>query len=428
MADVQGLSELERTVLDHIDEAALVAHLVDLVRVPSITGTSAESDLQDLSARHLDQLGFDLDVWSLDLEALRADPEFPGSEAPRSEGVGVVATTPGGGTPALVLQGHVDVVPIGDLDKWEGSDPFSALIRGRVLHGRGACDMKAGLAANVAVARALAAARVQLERPLALHCVVSEEDGGLGAFATLRRGHTGDAAVLTEPTTGRIVTANAGALTFRVEIDGLAAHGSARLSGVSAFDAFVPVNAALRELEAVRNRDPDPLFADNPLPYGLSIGTVHCGDWASSVPDKLTAEGRLGVRLDEDPAEARRQFEHAVADAASRDPWLRDHPPTVTWSGGQFASGRLDPSEPLIGEMGRSVADVTAGPVPAVAAGPYGSDLRLYLGIGGIPTLHYGPGDVLMAHAPREQVGLDEVLRVTQALVVLAMRRCGAHR
>ena len=270
--------------------------------------------------------------------------------------------------------------------------------------------------------------RVQLERPLALHCVVSEEDGGLGAFATLRRGHTGDAAVLTEPTTGTIITANAGALTFRVEIDGLAAHGSARLSGVSAFDAFVPINAALRDLEASRNRDPDPLFADNPLPYGLSIGTVHCGDWASSVPDKLTAEGRLGVRLDEDPAEARRQFEHAVAEAASRDPWLRDHPPTVTWPGGQFASGRLDPSEPLIGEMGRSVADVTGGPVPAAAAGPYGSDLRLYLGVGGIPTLHYGPGDVRMAHAPREQVDLDEVLRVTQALVVLAMRRCGAHR
>ena len=238
-----------------------------------------------------------------------------------------------------MLQGHVDVVPVGDLANWPGAQPFSARIEHGVLHGRGACDMKAGLAVNLAVARALHRSGVRTERRLALHSVVSEEDGGLGAFATLRRGHRGEVAVITEPTSGRLVTANAGALTFRIEVAGRAAHGSTRHEGVSALDAFWPVHLALRDLEARRNADRHPLFGDNPLPYGISVGTVSAGDWASSVPDLLVAEGRMGVRLGEEPELARAAFEDAVAAAAAADPWLRDHTPRVTWPGGQFASG-----------------------------------------------------------------------------------------
>ena len=84
-----------------------------------------------------------------------------------------------------MLQAHVDVVPTGDLDKWVDRDPFSGAVHDGIVHGRGACDMKAGAAANLAVAHALVASGVALERPFALHSVVSEEDGGLGAFATM---------------------------------------------------------------------------------------------------------------------------------------------------------------------------------------------------------------------------------------------------
>ena len=156
----------------------------------------------------------------------------------------------------------------------------------------------------------------------------------------MRRGHTGDGAVISEPTSGRIVTANAGALTFRLRIHGRSAHGSSRLDGTSAFDAFWPLNVAIKQLEARRNADPDPLFAGVAMPYGISIGVVRAGDWASSVPDLMVAEGRLGVQLDEDPAHARAEFEQALAEAQERDAWLRDHPVDVTWPGGQFAPGR----------------------------------------------------------------------------------------
>jgi acetylornithine deacetylase len=423
---VTGLSDREARVVAALDEQALVDHLVGLVRLPSVTGTAEESELQHRTAQEYAAWGLDVDNWRLDLDALRADERFPGSEAERVEGHGMVATT-GPGRPALVLQGHVDVVPTGDLAKWEDAAPWSAAIRGAGagwLHGRGACDMKAGVAANAAVVRTLVTEGVVLQRPLAVHTVVSEEDGGLGAFATLARGHTGDACVIAEPTSGRLITANAGALTFRIEVDGLAAHGSTRLAGHSAFDAFLPVHAALRDLERARNQVVDPLFGSLDLPYGLSIGIVRTGDWASSVPDRLVAEGRLGVILGEEMAVARAALEAAVTAAAGRDPWLRDHPPTVTWPGGQFASGRLADDDPLIAQVADAAEDVH-GRRPNPAAGPYGSDLRLMLGIGGIPTLQYGPGAAEDAHAPRERVSIEETLGVARSLLVLTLRRCG---
>jgi acetylornithine deacetylase len=378
----------ERAVLDHLDEEALVESLRALVRIPSVGGTDAEVDVQEAAADLLRELGADVDRWDIDLDALAADPEFPGDAA-----------------------------------TWRGTDPFAAELRGGAVIGRGACDMKAGAAANLAVLRTLQRAGVRLERPLAVHCVVGEEDGGLGAFATLRRGHVGDAAVITEPTSAQVIAATAGALTFRIEVAGRSAHGSLRREGVSAFEAFLPIHAALMDLEAERNREPDPAFVSD-LPYALSFGIVSAGEWSSSVPDRLVAEGRYGVQIREDPREARARFEAVVGEVAARDPWLREHAPVVTWPGGQFASGWTDSADPLLADLSAAVV-ASGGPAPERAAGVYGSDLRLYTGIGGMPTVHYGPGRAEDAHAPLESVQVDEVVRVTRALVVLAVRRCG---
>jgi acetylornithine deacetylase len=423
MSSADALTPAERSVLDHLDEHALVESLMELVRIPSMGGTDAEIEVQEHAAAMLRDLDTDVDRWDIDLTELAEDPWFPGVEVAREQAVGVVGTTAGEGMPALVLQGHLDVVPPGDPDNWLGANPFSAEIRDGAMYGRGACDMKAGVAANLAALRTVQAAGVRLERPLSLHCVVGEEDGGLGAFATLRRGHIGEAAVITEPTSAQIITATAGALTFRIEVAGRSAHGSMRREGVSAFEAFLPIHAALLELEADRNHDPDPLFVGE-VPYALSVGMISAGEWSSNVPDRLVAEGRFGVQIGEDPRLARARFEDVVTEVALKDPWLHDNRPVVTWPGGQFASGSTDSDHPLVGEMSTAVA-ATGGTHPPLAAGVYGSDLRLYTGIGGIPTLHYGPGAIADAHSPLEKVDLDQLVQVTRALVVLTLRRCG---
>ena len=191
--------------------------------------------------------------------------------------------------------------------------------------------------------------------------MVGEEDGGLGAWATLQRGHRGDVCVIPEPTAQAIVTANAGALTFRLEVAGRAAHAAIRDQGVSAVEVFADVHAELREFEAERQKDADPRFGDAPYPYGLSIGRVQAGDWASSVPDKLIAEGRYGVRLGEPVAVAQAAFEERLAAICAGHPWLAEHPVRITWTGGAFASGELPAGHPLLPTVREAVADAGGG-------------------------------------------------------------------
>jgi acetylornithine deacetylase len=414
------LSVLEKFVIDAIDPDAIVADLTSLVAIPSVGGSTAEVVVQRWCAERLASLGGDVDLWKLDLPELRAADGYPGEEVVRNNALGCVATFGAGNSP-LIFAGHTDVVPSGDVRAWS-SDPWRLRRDRDRFVGRGACDMKGGLAAVFGALAALRASGTTTPS-VAVHCVIGEEDGGLGTFATLERGHGGRACVLAEPTGRRAVTANAGSLTFHLEVPGLAAHGSVRTLGVSALDAAAPVLAALRQLEARRNRDVDAVVSHLDLAYPLSIGVVRAGDWASTVPDLLVAEGRYGVRLGESVEHARADLEAAVTAASVSDPWLSEHPARVTWPGGVFAPGRLPEGHPLLDEVQAACADAADWKVEATGA-PYGSDLRLYAAAG-IPTLQLGPGEVAAAHSADEYVPLADMVECAQAYAVLALRLGG---
>ncbi len=439
------LSEVERAVLAAIDDVRIVEELRELVRIPSVDGTAGESEAQAWCAQKLRDLGLTVDHWQINLPEITAAPDFPGMEVARTEAWGVVGQTvaseEGGAIaqgssdvrqlPGLILNGHVDVVPAGDVAMWPDQDPFSARVGDGIMWGRGTCDMKGGIAAILGATAAIVAAGIRLRKPLAVHTVVGEEDGGLGTFATLMRGHTGEACLIAEPTAGTVIPANSGSLTFRLEIPGLATHGSTRTRGVSAIEKFELIHAALRALEHDRNRDPHPLLQHLDLANPLSVGTIRSGDWASTVPDVLVAEGRYGVRLGESVEAARAAFEEAIAEAAAKDDWLRDHPVKITWPGGIFASGLLPDGNPLLPGTIQAITDATTSAQPdrgvsgrpEVKGGPYGSDLRQYAAAG-IPTIQYGPGDVRYAHATDEHVPLAHVLHCARTYALLALRRC----
>jgi len=413
-------------VIDGVDGPGLVGAVERLVAVPSLGGTDAELDAQDQVAREWATMGLEVDSWDIDVAAMQAEADFPGMEVERSSARGVIARIPGTGHgPTLLLLGHTDVVPPGDLGAWS-SDPFRPEIRGDALIGRGACDMKAGTAAITYAARALLASGTRLAGDVILAAVSGEEDGGLGTYAMLKRGITADACILPEPTSLDLVPANGGALTFRLRIHGRATHASRRTEGVSAVEKLVPVLEELRRLEARRNEDVDPLMQRWPIAYPLSIGTIHSGDWASTVPDLLIAEGRLGVALGETPAQARADLERSLASLCDADPWFAEHPVEVEWWGGQFASGRTDPEHPLVRGLGATAGRVL-GRSPEVYAAPYGSDLRLLVGAG-IPTVHFGPGESAAAHAPAEWVDLRETVACAQILATYAVDFCNTEQ
>jgi len=416
-------------VLESVDALAtqMLAETAELIRIPSVSGSDAENEAQAAFARRLVASGYDVDHWQLDLDELAAHPDFPGTEVDRREAWGLVGRLPGSDdSPTLMLNGHIDVVPIGDPDAWK-DPPFAADVRNGQLLGRGSCDMKAGLVASLWAMEALRTAGVTLRGDVVLASVQGEEDGGLGTFGLLQRGWRADACVIAEPTELDIIPANSGSLTFRLRVRGLATHAARRTEGVSVIEKFWPVWTALGELERQRHAVVDPLMARWPLAHPLSIGMISAGDWVSSVPDLLVADGRLGVALGEEVDDAKRSLEEAVAGACDRDPWLRDHPVEVEWWGGQFASGQLHGESDLTDRVHAAHVTSTKGArrEQEVHGAPYGSDLRLLTLLGGIPTVQYGPGDVRLAHGPRESVPLDDIITTARTLAVLALDICG---
>jgi len=293
------------------------------------------------------------------------------------------------------------------------------------MYGRGAADMKGGLSCGIYAAKALLDAGIRLNGRLLVESVIGEEDGGIGTLATLLRGHRADAAIIMEPTRLAVIPAQAGALNFRLTVKGLSAHGCVRDEGVSAVEKFQPIFSGLRTFELRRNKgNSDPLFANYALPYPISIGTVSAGDWASTVPEQLVCEGRYGVRLDEDLGTARQQFEETLAQIASEDPWLADHPPEIEWWGGQFAPAETPRDHAILESVSGVIRELT-GSSPLVEGVPYGADMRLLVNEGRIPTILFGPGDVRQSHRPDEFVPLDDLLLATRALTLTAMRYCG---
>ena len=225
--------------------------------------------------------------------------------------------------------------------------------------------------------------------------VPSEEDGGAGMLAAIRAGFVADAAVITEPTRLEIVTVQAGAITFRLAVPGRAAHASVRREGVSALEKLEVLHAALRADEAARNAaETRPEMRALGLPYPTIIGTVRGGDWASTVPDLVVAEGRYGVRAGQVAEEAADELRTVIAAACAADPWLRDHPATLTVAGGRFSSAEIAgrPSAaagPCRGRRGRPrpAAPVRGRPVRVrhAAPGPAGRDAHGHVRAGRRP-------------------------------------------
>lgn len=421
-----SLSPAEEAVVAAVAEGPLLDLLAELVALPTVS--AQEEAGQRALADRLDAAGLRTETWTIDVPALQQHPAFS-AEFDRVDPLGVIGRLGRGEGPTLLLDGHIDVVPAGIESDWS-SPPFTATRRDGRIVGRGTCDMKGGLAAAVIALEAIRSVGVDLAGTALLAGVVGEEDGGSGTLALLQHlqqeGTTADGCVIMEPTGLAVVPATAGALSWRITVRGQSAHGCLREEGVSAIERFSVVHQAVLDLERRRNdRTPDPLFAWLDRPYAICGGRIEGGDWPSSECDWLTWEGRYGVAPGEDLDRATEELEQAVVDACADDPWLAAHPATVEWWGGQFLPGATAPSAPIVTTAVGAAAAVT-GREPEVKGMPYGCDLGLTVGVGGIPTVVYGPGDIRDAHRPDESVAVADLLTAARAIAVTTLRFCGS--
>ncbi len=415
------LREAERRAVDAVDASWTADVVGQLVRVPSITGD--EGAVQDVVATLLAEAGATVERLEVDPATARADPDWPGDEMPRDRLPIVLGRLGRPGGRKIVLVGHVDVVPVGDRATWT-RDPWAAERVDDRVYGRGAVDMKGGVASILGAVRALVSSGLadRLAGEILVASVPSEEDGGQGMLAAIRAGVTGDMAVITEPTGLDVVIAHAGAITFKLTVPGRAAHASVRREGISALDKLQTLVRALEADETARNAaETDPLMTVHGLPYATIIGKVSGGVWASSVIDKLEVEGRYGVKLGQTWRDAERDLQRCIDDANESDPFLREHPATVELTGGKFSSSRVPADHPLPVGLA-AVAHGVLGHEPAMAGEPYGADMRLLVNEGNTPTVIFGPGDKRVAHSADEWVSVDEVADCARTLAAWLVR------
>ncbi len=364
---------------------------IDSVNPTLVPGAPGEGVIAEFVAAEMRAAGLDVEV----------TPIAPG----RPNVVGILDGAASGRT--LMLCGHLDTVGVAGM-----TDPFTAVERDGRLYGRGAQDMKGGVAAMIAAARRLVAEGGLARGRLIVAAVVDEEHSSIGADALVSR-WTADAAVITEPTGLEVAVAHKGFAWIEIAVHGTAAHGSRPAEGE---DAILRMGRVLARLEALdrelQRRPPDQWLGTG----SLHASTIEGGHELSSYP----AHARLVIERrtlpDEDPSVAFEEVQGILGALQEEDPTFRASARTMFGRPGY----RLNEGHSLPQTLARIVAQ--AGGVGRIGATTFWTDAAI-LGGAGIPTVLFGPGGGGL-HSEREYVTLKDVVACCDALVQLARRFC----
>jgi acetylornithine deacetylase len=419
------LTHVEKAVLEHVERGfdQTVAFLCRLVQQPSTLGN--ELGVQRLVFRRLTELGLNPAMWDLDLDLLRDHPLFGPLQIGYTGRPNVTAVLPAAasGGRSVILNGHIDVVSAEPLLNWT-HDPYGAEIEGDWMFGRGAADMKAGVAAMILAVEAVKGAGIGLRGDVTLESVIEEECTGNGTLACALAGLTADAAIVPEPHGLEASQATVGVIWFRVGTRGRASHVLAAEAAVNAIERMIPVIHVLRQLETELNaekRHPD--YRHHPHPINLNIGTIRGGDWPSTVPSECSIECRLacqpGMTVDEIGGRVRA----AIQGLTQRDEWFAQNPPVVEFFGFRAEPSVVDPDSNAMRTLAACHTAIV-GTDLTFRANTATTDQRFFLNDLGIPATSYGPiGQNI--HAGEERVFIPSILQTARVLALYLLRWCG---
>ncbi len=421
MHDIKN--KINKGINDNKDE--IIAFVQKLVRTPSLA--NQESDVQHIIHEKLNSIGLSSKIIPVIFSELEHHPAFNDDGFSPDSRINVTALWQGNNkAKSLILNGHVDVVPTGPEKLWN-DDPFSGNIVDGKIYGRGSCDMKAGLSSGLFAIYILKNLGFSPDGDIIFQSVVGEESGGCGTLTNIVKGYHADAAIILEPTSLKLSPIQSGALTFRLKVQGKATHASMRWDGISAIEKYSLIHQSIIDFEKERHDSFDVEYyqsKDRVAP--INIGTIEGGQWHSTVPESIIAEGRLGVFPGESNEKAKESFERHINKFSQSDNWLKDHPPVIEWFEGQFESGQTSLDHPLIKELGDTYNNVSNQ--DAIIEGvTYGSDLRLFTNHANIPSVLFGPGDVRLAHAANENILIDEILISTEVIANMIVNWCGGN-
>ena len=405
--------------------SAQVAFWGDLVRFPSVRGE--EGALQDWVAGELAARGYEVDRYTLADVALEGLPGFsPVMDTDYSRAVQVVGTRRAKAAVgrSLILQGHVDVVPAGPLELWS-TPPFQPLVRDGWLYGRGAGDMKQGVAAMVFALDAIRAAGFAPGADVFVQTVTEEECTGNGALSTLARGYRADAVLIPEPTDGTITRAHVGVMWFRLRVRGVPVHVARAQTGTNAImSAYTLIQALARHTEALNAAArSDPWFGGIAEPIKFNPGVIRGGDWASSTPAWCEVDCRIGLMPGTRLEDARAGVERCVREAARADTFMANSPPDLTWNGFMADGYVLEPGSEAEAVLAANHAAVFGAPMEDRRSTAV-NDTRFYGLYHRMPALCYGPRGANI-HGFDECGHVETLRSVTLSIAAFVADWCG---
>jgi succinyl-diaminopimelate desuccinylase len=365
--------------------------LGDLVRTKSVNPGVFETEMAERVQAWLGPTGAEMSLVEM---------------APGRASVAAVLGDRGGAT-RLVLNGHMDTVPIDDASAWT-VEPFGGEVKDGLLYGRGACDMKAGLATQIAVAHHLAPRAAEFDGALILHFAAGEECAEPGSLSLIEAGFTGDYGIVTEPTELKVAVAERGLAYYRIRIRGRSIHASKAHLGVNPVRRLAPVLETLADYHGEISQRRHPLL---PGP-SCTPTVVRGGVKENAVADycELLLDRRLlpGETVDGELDAMTRRLE--VIKASDPDfefemePFEHDFAPAEIPADSPFARRMVDAVERVTGRR------------PEIFGTPYASDVRTLVNDAGMEAVTFGPGNVAECHCADERVAIAEVEQAAQVI------------
>ena len=378
-----------------------------------------EGPVQAWLAEHLESMGCEVHVFEPDNSKMQGHRSFN----PRHNYEGrpnVVAHwngTNGDNHRSLVLNGHIDTMPMGEESAWS-VHPLDGVIKDGYIIGRGAVDMKGGLATAVMAMAVLQEIGVPLKGDVILQSVVDEEGGGNGTLAACIEGYLGDGAVILEATDFQICRASRGAWQFGVRVPGKATHSSMKAEGSNAIDNAYEIIKVLYELERkwLLTKHHSVMSKQT-----VVIGSINGGFGPSAIPDMCEIQGVIeylpahmssGEEILASGFEVQREVEEAVAIACQGHPFLKDHPVQIEWLQ-DCPPFYTAAQEPLV----QLAAETSEGIFGQARVGGFmgGCDGR-HFQYNRVPVVVWGPGDPVLAHAADERMKIEDYLKAIEFL------------
>jgi acetylornithine deacetylase len=415
----------ERLLL-HIDNSSkeIIDFLRELISYRSVTGE--EKDIQAFISSWLkDRLGVTVDVWEPNLDELKRHPGYVPVDRDYKNRPNVVGLYKGQGSGrSLLFNGHVDVIPSGPEDAWQ-TNPWTGTVRDGKIFGRGASDMKSGLAAYTMAMHAIIVSELKLKGDVILEYTVDEELSGNGTLAAITRGYTADAGISGETSSMNIQPASIGRIWYEIHVKGKPAGIQRQWEGVNAIDKGYLVVKAVSEFQEERmKRITHHLYPNIRETIPCLVGVFQAGSYPSAFPDSCLLKGSMATVPGEDSDRVKKELAEHLKSSTSSDTWLKENPPAIKYTGYFAEPSEISVDHDIVKSL-KSAYQTALGVKPSINGRTGAADIRFLNKFGHTPTVIFGPGPTDQMHATNEYAKVDDLIAATKVYALTILDWCG---